>query len=493
MADYFTARQWYATVVFRLNHARETQAAVALATLIAGDAELSGLWQQLSDPFDRLLARAEDGAIPQYAAVAGAVAGTNPAALSAKQLAAIQDQLAERLPLPRVNDQLLQPEEYAQFGKLTRGFRLLPPRQLPCAVCFQQTTDPDIPDRWQPSGLDYFAAAPELRSPAALRAVQSQFGKDRRPDRAGAVRAALGFAIREAMRLLARLQNRGRRKSRPPCAPPRGMTGNCGRNSPAEQRHTWALHTKLNVLYLGLTDPPTGMVTPYPEFFAGLAKLARATATALDQAGLDPVFDARTAAASLREMLQLFDSIISSRDERELEQVSGKLEQLEQFTERYYERHKETWEKAEPQKMYQRMRRELKELAERGTKPGPLAPADQENLRLFFDCRQNAPQWLRDFAPVCDQLAVLAGKSLTGEPLTKDDAEWMANYGITLARFHFYYGNAYLEPRDDFPKVTRIFSNPLTDSMLYAGVARPQALYVIVPGRMRSSFTAARC
>ncbi len=485
LADYFTARQWYATVVFRLNHARETQAAVALATLIAGDAELSGLWQQLSDPFDRLLARAEDGAIPQYAAVAGAVAGTNPAALSAKQLAAIQDQLAERLPLPRVNDQLLQPEEYAQFGKLTRGFRLLPPRQLPCAVCFQQTTDPEIPDRWQPSGLDYFAAAPELRSPAALRAVQSQFGK-KIGDRIAQVPCGSlpDSLFGEAMRLLARLQ-----EPRPPQVAPalrtaawhdRQLWTQLG--AWAEQRHTWALHTKLNVLYLGLTDPPTGMVTPYPEFFAGLAKLARATATALDQAGLDPVFDARTAAASLREMLQLFDSIISSRDERELEQVSGKLEQLEQFTERYYERHKETWEKAEPQKMYQRMRRELKELAERGTKPGPLAPADQENLRLFFDCRQNAPQWLRDFAPVCDQLAVLAGKSLTGEPLTKDNAEWMANYGITLARFHFYYGNAYLEPRDDFPKVTRIFSNPLTDSMLYAGVARPQALYVIVPG-----------
>jgi len=28
--------------------------------------------------------------------------------------------------------------------------------------------------------------------------------------------------------------------------------------------------------------------------------------------------------------------------------------------------------------------------------------------------------------------------------------------------------------------VTRVFSSPLTSSMLYAGLARPQALYVIV-------------
>ncbi len=135
-------------------------------------------------------------------------------------------------------------------------------------------------------------------------------------------------------------------------------------------------------------------------------------------------------------MLQLFDSIISSRDERELEQVSGKLEQLEQFTERYYERHKETWEQAEPQKMYQRMRRELKELAERGTKPGPLAPADQENLRLFFDCRQNAPQWLRDFARSAFS-SRCCRKSLTGDPLTKDDAEWMPTTGSRSHAFIF--------------------------------------------------------
>jgi hypothetical protein len=43
-----------------------------------------------------------------------------------------------------------------------------------------------------------------------------------------------------------------------------------------------------------------------------------------------------------------------------------------------------------------------------------------------------------------------------------------------------YYGNSYEVPRDDFPIVTRIYSNPLTSSMLYAGLARPQALYVIV-------------
>ena len=88
---------------------------------------------------------------------------------------------------------------------------------------------------------------------------------------------------------------------------------------------------------------------------------------------------------------------------------------------------------------------------------------------------------LKDFAPVCDRLAELASKSLTGQALTEQDKTWIENYGITLAGFHFYYGNSYQAPRDDFPIVTRVFSNPLTSAMLYAGLARPQALYVLVP------------
>ncbi len=112
---------------------------------------------------------------------------------------------------------------------------------------------------------------------------------------------------------------------------------------------------------------------------------------------------------------------------------------------------------------------------------GTTNGADIETLRLFFDCRQNITRLLNDFAPVCDRLAELAQKSLTGQALTEDDAKWIENYGVTLAGFHFYYGNSYEVPRDDFPIVTRVFSSPLTSSMLYAGLARPQALYIIVP------------
>src|SRR5262249_21479435 len=161
LSDYFAARQWYATVAFRLNNARETRAAVALTALINDDAELLAMWKQLSEPLDLFLAPAEDGTIREYAAAATAVLGTNFDSISDSQLAEIKNSLANQLPQPRVSDQLLQPAQYVRFGQETRGFRLLPPRQLPCAVCFHNTTDPKIPGRMYPSGLDFVAASPE--------------------------------------------------------------------------------------------------------------------------------------------------------------------------------------------------------------------------------------------------------------------------------------------------------------------------------------------
>src|SRR5205823_9150940 len=142
--------------------------------LVNGDAELLKLWRQLSDPLDKFLAPAEDAGIGQYVEVAKAMVGpAQPESrISDVQVATIQKRLAERLPLPMVSDQLLTPEQYARFPEETRGLRLLPPRRLPCAVCFHNTIDPKIPGRMYPSGLDFFAASPVLRSPAALRATE---------------------------------------------------------------------------------------------------------------------------------------------------------------------------------------------------------------------------------------------------------------------------------------------------------------------------------
>jgi HEAT repeat protein len=486
LSDYFEARQWYASVVFRLDDSQETRLAVELAMLVTADPELSELWNQLSDPYDEFVARADDGTVHEYVTTTTSIAGTNTlgTSLTDKQVTEIQKKLEAQLPMPLINDQLLSPEQYAHFGTVTRGFRLLPPRRLPSSVCFQNTIDPKIPGRMYPSGLDFIAASPILRSPAALRATESQFGEKvsdlvLRVD-CGPMPDSLHG---EALRLLAKLQEPL------PAGSPAPLRTEAWSDLQlwtqlgawAEQRHTWALHAKISVEYMGIIMPPKGMVAPYPDFFAGLARLTRQTAGAFDKSGMKGKFDVGTVASNLLEDMNLAKKMERSQNEQEYEKVSSKLEQLNEFENRYYEKHRAELETNGPQSAFNRMQQELENLARHCATNGQVTEAETETLHTFFDCRQNIVELLNNYAPVCDRLAELAKKSLHGEALTEDDAKWIENYGVTLAGFSFYYGNSYEVPRDDFPIVTRIFSNPLTDSMLYAGLARPQALYVIIP------------
>ena len=484
LSDYFAARQWYAEVLFRLENIHETKLAVTLARLVNDHPELLTLWKQLSDPYDALLARTEDGTVPQYAAIAGTVTGPDQAALTEGQFTKIQQLLKKQLPRPQVNDQLVAPEQYLHFGEKTRGFRLLPPRRLPCAVCFQNTVDPKIPGREYPSGLDFMAASPDLRSPAAVRAVQMEFGKDVGRRIVNTDCGPLPDSLHgEAMRLLAVLQ-----KPLPASAPAACRTEAWSDlqlwsqlGAWAEQRHTWALHAKLTVEVMGIISPPKGMVAPYPDFFSGLASLTRRTATALETAGLNPPFEAKTAARRLLELLNLSKKLRPPGYGYNDENISIRFEQLDTFEERYSAKHYREFTREGVDNAFIRAQTAIEALANRCQGNEVANPADVEALRMFYESRQNIMPMLNDFAPVCDRLAALAGKSLKHEVLTEEDAKWVENYGVTLAGFHFYCGNSYEVPRDDFPIVTRVFSSPLSSSLLYAGLARPQALYIIVP------------
>ena len=327
-------------------------------------------------------------------------------------------------------------------------------------------------------------ASPVLRSPAALRAAQSEFGKSVTDQILSTDCGPMPDSLHgEAMTLLATLQQ-----------PLPGKVPVTFRTDAwqdlqlwtqlgvwAEQRHTWALHSKMSVSVLGSISPPTGMVAPYPDFFTGLAKLSRHTAEAFQHAGLDPEFNPKAISDQLLEVLDIEDKGFHEGNVMDLmEKHSDEFQQLGALQQQYYKQHQAELEKVGPRNIHKQIENALRETAQRGSS-GHATPADLEILHVYFDSRQNIARLLTDFAPVCDRLADLAKKSRDGEPLTTDDGNWIENYGVTLAGFSFYYGNSYEVPRDDFPIVTRVFSNPVGGSMLYAGLARPQALYVIVP------------
>jgi len=237
----------------------------------------------------------------------------------------------------------------------------------------------------------------------------------------------------------------------------------------------------MSVEVLGSISPPKGMVAPYPDFFAGLAKLSRRTAEAFQRAGLDPEFDSKAISDQLLKLLDIEEKGFNEGNVMDLMQkYSGEFEQLGSLQQQYYKTHQAELEKLGSRNIHKQIQNDLRELAQRGSK-GQATPADIEMLRVYFGSRPNIARLITDFAPVCDHLAQLAKKSRDGEPLTDDDDKWIQNHGVTLAGFSFYYGDSYEVPRDDFPIVTRVFSNPVGDSMLYAGLARPQALYIIIP------------
>ncbi len=406
---YFAARTWYAVCCFRAKSKKETERAVRLVLLINNNTELKEMYEQLVRPYDVLLGPPDDGDLSAYTSMIGNVLGAHP---ETGRVAANLDELcaaARKRSGPKINDQILPPDRYLDFAEEIKGFRLFPPRRLPSAVLFQNTVDPVVKGRMFPSGIDVASVGP-LASDAGRRALKLSV----KAEQLAAIRTKVDAVPLpkslhgEAIKLLSFLQN-----PLPGTAPGalRSVTWHDKQlwtqlGAWAEQRHTWALHTKLDVYYLGFSKSNPGVVSPYPAFFSGLAQLARTTSQELSRPALCGKRNVKGAGRTERSM------------EHETEQ----------------------------------------------------SPAIQQ---------RKISKMLNEFAGLCDNLAAIAAKQSVGTPLTDEDRRFLACYGMKLAYFHFYRGNSWCSPEDDFPMVVPIFSSLLRDEVLYAGLARPEALYVI--------------
>jgi HEAT repeat protein len=347
------------------------------------------------------------------------------------------------------------------------------------------TSDPKIPGRMFPSVLDFFVASPLLRSPAAERALQAEEGGAMLE----AVRKTEGGPLPDtlrgrALRLLATLQQPLPVHLGPALRSAAWADAQLWSQLGAwtEAQHEGGSHRAARSDEGANAKPPAGVVAPYPEFFAGLGKLALDTAAAVEKAGLDEAFDPKTAARRLLECI-LWQEGLGDREEPE--RMAGQLAQFNQFSRRFMEPHKAELENNPP--VAQQLMNDLEALARRCSTQTAPAEADRQVLLDFFQERQTPPKMMRDFAPVCDKLAELARKELEGTALTEDDTKWIADYGTTLARFQFYSGDSPETRADDFPIVDRLQADPARKAILYAGLGRPQALYVILPaeGRLR--------
>ena len=83
-----------------------------------------------------------------------------------------------------------------------------------------------------------------------------------------------------------------------------------------------------------------GKLAPYPEFFAGLGKLALDTAVVLEKAGIDESFDARTTARKLLECVEWQENL-GNKSQAEAERMAGPMAQFNQFALHFLQPHQD--------------------------------------------------------------------------------------------------------------------------------------------------------
>jgi hypothetical protein len=223
-----------------------------------------------------------------------------------------------------------------------------------------------------------------------------------------------------------------------------------------------------------------GVVAPYPDFFAGLARLSRETAGAMDKVGLDESFDARALAQRLLDGVFIQQGVAAVVPEETVKMARESAE-FAQFFAQYSEAHPSQSDPAGSVAAAQRSLKDLETIARRCLNAGVPTEDDTKVLQSLFDQRLTSPRLLRDFADTCDKLAKLARDYRDGKALSDDDEKWMAAYGMLLAGYSIVPGQA----ANDLSTITALGTNAANNSILWAALGQPQALYIILPSEGR--------
>lgn len=380
---------------------------------------------------------------------------------------------------PKINDQLrFAPLEPGQTAEV--GFRILSAYRLPDAVLFQRTTDPRQFNRAAPTGLELCAALGSSFARSQLGGPQRdkllQVIDESKPLFTGAglyldylncVAALLAEPERDAPAFLSG-------------EPWRIKSCQTALGGWAQLRHTWTLQAKQTIHFGALVERPAGFVEPNPEFFSRMAKLVGATEGTLKRAGAFGV-DPQGMADDLRALHALFRKKgVEQKGDKALDEMT--LEEM-QILERgskllaLLERDPAAKQPPSPKEMMAGMLKlaEQIEKGEAGRDPRFAALSQQVSEEF-------APLWRR-LGVLARRLEALAHKQLRGVPFNQDEQAFLRAYGENLASIMLYGGNSYLAARDDAPRITDVYQNPLAGRALEVGIARARALYVLYPAK----------
>ncbi|MBT3199117.1 MAG: DUF3160 domain-containing protein [Phycisphaerales bacterium] len=497
LSDYFTARQWFALIVFRLNQKDETSLAIRMAMLIKSDKTLGDLWRGLSEPYDSLLGKVEDGDPITYAAAVSKVLGKD--ATSAQIDGAIntlQKHLQTVLPKPSINDQGI--PSGLDYAKLTKGFRLFPPRRTVSSVSIQQAASvPGGPTH----GLHFMVACKQMQSPAAIRAMRQEKVDTEAIDKIKKIDPGkLPDSLHgRAMKLLANLQ------APRPANAPKALQNQAWSDKQlwtqlgawAQQRHTWALHTKMamyGLAYSGSGD--VGMVSPYPEFFKSLGALTRQTARVLAHGEIVNENNIKSIAENLLIHAEAYDWYkklppLDTRDEviKRYNESKIEIDRMEEFLSDQINGDSPLF-KLENAPTKSELIKDCLQTAKKLMAGEKASAQDMKLLKAFAGTGGLVTNRMDEFASVCDTLASISQQQLAGKKLDARDNGFLRGYGPILARCSFYDGSSWHDPRDDSPLIAPIFVDLNVGFTRYAALGRPRELYV--KGKLNGKVTLMR-
>ncbi|MDP7288191.1 MAG: DUF3160 domain-containing protein, partial [Phycisphaerae bacterium] len=256
----------------------------------------------------------------------------------------------------------------------------------------------------------------------------------------------------------------------------------------AEQRHTWALHAKLSYTTFGSDGAgDLGMVSPYPDFFESLGKLAKGTSEVLTRADAVNDRNMKLVSADLLKHAETYtwfceavEGDLESVDRKRLRDSEEIVERISEFVDECVEDHRSLFGFAKRPTDAQVLKR-LTELARRCLKTAKGADGDLKVLNAFVQSEIGVIERLEVLARLCGELSSIARNQLAGKSLNKEENETIRMYGPTLGYLHFYEGNSWDDPEDDSPIISPIFvnPNPRVRRTLYAALGRPHAIYVL--------------
>lgn len=262
---YFQALSWFGNAAFRLVNPEETETACLIAKTLEGNVEAKAQWKKIDSTYKSLLGPCDDLTPEDYAS-------TDIAGL-------------DTLPDPRVNSMVLTPSEMKEWARLSKGMRFFGKRYIPDSEIFMNVTDPAVPNRGFPKGLDVLVANGSARARELMATLPdaSLPGYAEGMARSEAVLDAIKHQKQPShygcfLNLLATITS-------PPIENGPAFTKtsayadkNCmtALAAWANMRHAFLLHAKRSVICMGIDEKPPlqGYVEPNPQFFQAMGLLA---------------------------------------------------------------------------------------------------------------------------------------------------------------------------------------------------------------------------